>query len=63
VVRGQTGSDGWATMTFQMQNGFPANPGRQQILAMLVRANKPGDSVNAGVSTRLVVRVNVNLNR
>lgn len=56
-----TGSDGWATITFKIQAGFPANPGRQQILAVLVRATQPGGSIVAGVSTRLVVRENVNL--
>lgn len=50
-----TGADGWGTLTFTMKSGFPANPGRQQILAILVRANQPGGSVLAGVSTRRVL--------
>jgi hypothetical protein len=50
-------------MTFDIQRGFPANPGRQQILAVLVRASKPGDSVLTGVSTRRVLRLDVNLHR
>jgi hypothetical protein len=61
VAQGATGTDGWGTLNFQMLFGFPANPGRQQILAMLLRATKPKDSILAGVSTRLVARVNVNL--
>jgi len=61
VVTATTGGDGWANVTFNVMSGFPANPGKQQILAMLVRANKPGDSVLAGVSTRRVLRLNVNL--
>src|SRR4051794_3642037 len=61
VAQVTTGSDGWANVTFNMQKGFPANPGRQQILAMLVRAMKPGDNPLAGVSTNRVLRVGVNL--
>lgn len=61
VERGTTGGDGWITMTFSMRGGFPANPGRQQILAMLFRATKPGGSVLAGVSTRRAVRQGVDL--
>jgi hypothetical protein len=59
--RGTTGSDGWATLTFSVLRGFPANPGRQQIMAMLLRATKPGDSVLAGVSTRRTVRQRVDV--
>jgi hypothetical protein len=61
VAQVTTGSDGWATVTFNVQKGFPANPGKQQILALLVRAMKPGDNPLAGVSTNRVLRVNVNL--
>ncbi len=53
--QGTTGSDGWGTLTFSLLGGFPANPGRQQILALLVRANQPGGSTLAGVSTRRVL--------
>src|SRR4051794_1523606 len=56
-----TGADGWATLTFTMKSGFPANPGRQQILAVLVRATQPGGSSLAGVSTRRVLAERVNL--
>jgi len=61
LSRGTTASDGWASLRFTMLNGFPANPGRQQILAILVRATQPGGSVLAGVSTRRTVRQNVRL--
>jgi hypothetical protein len=53
--QGTTGADGWGTLSFSLKGGFPANPGRQQILAMLVRATQPGGSVLAGVSTRRVL--------
>jgi hypothetical protein len=59
TARGITGGDGWATLQFSLLRGFPANPGRQQILAMLVRATKPGGSILAGVSTRRTLRLNV----
>jgi hypothetical protein len=63
VATATTGSDGWATVTLGLLPGFPARPGRQEILATLVRATKPSDSVVAGVSTRRVLRLNVNLRR
>jgi len=50
-----TAADGWATMTFSLEGGFPANPGRQQILALLVRSTQSGGSELAGVSTRRVL--------
>jgi hypothetical protein len=58
---GATGADGWVTLRLRTLRGFPANPGRQQIMAMLIRATKPGGSVLAGVSTRRVVRLGVRL--
>jgi hypothetical protein len=61
--RGTTGGDGWGTLTFSVSGGFPAAPKRQEILAFLVRATKPGGSVLAGVSARRVVRENVDLRR
>jgi hypothetical protein len=60
-VSATTGADGWATLTFTMQSGFPANPGRQQILALNVKANKPGGNPLAGVSTLRSLRQNVSL--
>lgn len=61
VVQTTTDANGWATLNFTVKGGFPANPGRQQILAMLVRATQPGGSVLAGVSTRRTLNVHVNL--
>jgi hypothetical protein len=58
---GSTAANGWVTLRFRILRGFPANPGRQQILAMLIRATKPGGSVLAGVSTRRAVRLAVRL--
>ncbi len=61
VVQGTTGGDGYANLNFTVQQGFPANPGRQQIMAMLVRATIPSGSVLAGVSTRRVLNLSVNV--
>jgi hypothetical protein len=58
--RQSTGADGWATLRMGRLRGFPANPGKQQLLVMMVRATK-GGTVLGGVSTRRLVSFRVNL--
>jgi hypothetical protein len=53
----QTGSDGWAEVTFRVKPTFPLRRGN--LVVIFVRARKPGDSVLAGVSTRRLVSVRV----
>jgi hypothetical protein len=53
-----TGSDGWVELRFNDIN-FPLTS-RQQLLAIFVRARKPGESLLAGISTRRLVSVRVN---
>ena len=58
-----TGADGWAELRMGRLRGFPANPGRQQLLVMFIRAREPGGNMLAGVSTRRLVSFPVNLSR
>jgi hypothetical protein len=57
-----TGSNGWAELRFHRMSGFPVS-GKQQLIAMFVRARKPGDNLLGGISTRRLVSVHVALNR
>jgi hypothetical protein len=60
VGRGTTGADGTATMTLTQRAGFPASR-HQQLLAVFVRATKPGEPILSGVSTRRLVTFRVSL--
>ncbi len=55
-----TDDSGWVLMNFQTLSGFPATP-RQQLLVMFVRASRTGDPVLAGISTRRLISLRVNL--
>jgi hypothetical protein len=57
----QTDNQGWVSMQFKTMQGFPATA-HQQLLVMFVRASKQGDPVLAGISTRRLVSLRVNLN-
>jgi len=57
----QTDNQGWVSMQFKTMQGFPATA-HQQLLVMFVRASKQGDPVLAGISTRCLVSLRVNLN-
>ena len=53
-VQAATGAQGTVTLTESRESRFPASS-RQELLAVLARASKPGDTVVGGVSTRRVV--------
>lgn len=52
----KTGTDGWATMTFQPDKLFPRNG----YITFFVRARKAGDDPLAGISTRRLVQITIN---
>jgi hypothetical protein len=57
----QTDANGDVTLQFHRLAGFPAAR-NQRLLVMFVRASKPGDPVLAGISTRRLISLRVNLN-
>jgi hypothetical protein len=57
---GTTGADGTVSITESRLSGFPASR-RQQLLAVLARASKPGEPIVGGISTRRAVSFPVSL--
>jgi hypothetical protein len=55
-----TDGSGNVSMQFHTLRGFPATP-RQHLLVMFVRASKQGENLLAGISTRRLVSLHVNL--
>jgi hypothetical protein len=55
-----TDASGYATLTFNRGAAFPAAK-KQQLMVVFLRATKPGDPLLAGVSTRRLVSLRVNL--
>ena len=55
-----SGADGWANVSMSQANHYPASP-RQELLAVFVRARKPGEAILGGVSTRRLVSFKVDL--
>jgi hypothetical protein len=60
VVQGTTSAAGIVTLAASQLSGFPADR-RQELLAVLIRASKPGEPLTASVSTRRVVSFPVSL--
>lgn len=55
-----TGPDGSTTLTFSRGPAYPASR-RQELLALFLRARKPGETPLGGISTRQLVSVPVSL--
>lgn len=56
-----TGADGTITLRLSREHGFPARPHNQHLLAIFIRARKPGDPLLGGISTRRTVAFQVSL--
>lgn len=59
-IEAPTDSSGWAEVDFRTLAGFPVSP-RQQLVAIFVRARKSGENLLAGISTRRLVSLRVDL--
>ena len=57
-----TDAAGNVTLTFDRKIGFPAKA-NQQLLVLFARARKTGDPLLAGISTRRLVSLKVDLKR
>jgi hypothetical protein len=55
-----TDNNGWVTLTLTRKRFFPATP-RQQHFVVFLRANKPGEDLLGGISTRQLISLPVRL--